>query len=123
MTRLAPLITQFLREYLPHQRGFSPQSCETYAHGFKLLFLFAERRLGVRPSQLHVEQLYASLSWTFSTTSRKIEATARPRVTRAWLASNRSCVLSNTSIPRCLSKSRKSAQFRRSVTNRGLSSI
>ena len=38
MTPLAPLITRFLRDYMPRQRGYSPQSCETYAISFKLLF-------------------------------------------------------------------------------------
>ena len=41
MTKLAPLITGFLRDYMPRQRGYSPQSCETYAFSFKLLFDFA----------------------------------------------------------------------------------
>ena len=38
MTKLAPLITGFLSDYMPRQRGYSPQSCETYAFSFKLLF-------------------------------------------------------------------------------------
>jgi hypothetical protein len=37
MTFLAPLITRFLRDHMPRQRGYSPHSCETYAHGFRLL--------------------------------------------------------------------------------------
>jgi site-specific recombinase XerD len=65
MTRLAPLITGFLRDYMPRQRGFSPHSCETYAHGFKLLFTFAEKRTGTRPSQLHIEQLDVALILDF----------------------------------------------------------
>ncbi len=31
MTLLAPLITSFLRDDMPRQRGYSPHSCETYA--------------------------------------------------------------------------------------------
>jgi integrase/recombinase XerD len=31
MTPIAPLITEFLREHMPHQRGYSPLSCESYA--------------------------------------------------------------------------------------------
>ena len=46
MTRLAPLITGFLRDYMPRQRGYSPHTCETYAHGFRLLFAFAAKRTG-----------------------------------------------------------------------------
>ena len=61
MTPVAPLITGFLRDYMPHQRGYSPHSCETYAVSFKLLFEFAARRMHTRPSQLSIEQLDAPL--------------------------------------------------------------
>jgi site-specific recombinase XerD len=65
MTLLAPLITGFLRDHMPRQRGYSPHSCETYAHGFRLLFDFAAKRTGTRPSQLHLEQLDAALVLDF----------------------------------------------------------
>jgi site-specific recombinase XerC len=52
MTPIAPLITAFLREHMPIERGYSPHTCETYAHAFRLLFVFASDRLGQRPSQL-----------------------------------------------------------------------
>jgi integrase/recombinase XerD len=65
MTRLAPVITDFLRDYLPRQRGFSSHSCETYAHGFKLLFLFAERCTSTKPSMLQIEQLDAAMILKF----------------------------------------------------------
>ena len=45
MTPIAPLITAFLREHMPIERGYSPHTCETYAHAFRLLFLFASERL------------------------------------------------------------------------------
>jgi integrase/recombinase XerD len=61
MTPLAPLITGFLRDYMPRQRGYSPLSCETYALSFKLLFAFAAKRTGTRPSRLSIEQLDAPL--------------------------------------------------------------
>ena len=61
MTRLAPLITGFLRDYMPRQRGYSPHSCETYALSFKLLFDFAAKRKRTTPSQLSIEQLDAVL--------------------------------------------------------------
>ena len=61
MTPLAPLITSFLRDYMPHQRGYSPRTCETYAVSFKLLLEFAARRTGTRPSRLFIEQLDAPL--------------------------------------------------------------
>jgi integrase/recombinase XerD len=61
MTPIAPLISSFLREHLPIERGCSPHTCETYAHAFRLLFLFASQRLGIRPSQIGLEQLDAAL--------------------------------------------------------------
>ena len=61
MTAIAPLITGFLRDYMVSQRGYSPHTCETYAHCFRLLLAFASNRAGTRPSQLHVEQLSATL--------------------------------------------------------------
>ncbi|MGE3998552.1 MAG: tyrosine-type recombinase/integrase [Variibacter sp.] len=65
MTPLAPLISDYLRDYLPRQRGFSPNTCETYAHAFRLLFCYAADRLRVRPSALQVEQLDATLILAF----------------------------------------------------------
>jgi site-specific recombinase XerD len=61
MTPIAPLISSFLREHLPIEQGCSPHTCETYAHAFRLLFLFASQRLGIRPSQIGLEQLDAAL--------------------------------------------------------------
>ena len=65
MTPIATLITGFLREYMPVERGCSPHTCETYAHAFRLLFLFASKRLGIRPSQICIEQLDSSLILDF----------------------------------------------------------
>jgi integrase len=61
MTLIAPLITGFMRDYMVAQRCYSPHTCETYAHCFRLLLAFASNRIGTRPSQLHVEQLSATL--------------------------------------------------------------
>jgi site-specific recombinase XerD len=61
MTPIAPLITNFLRDYMPRQRGHSPQTCETYAISFKLLLEYAATRTATRPSRLSVEQLDAPL--------------------------------------------------------------
>ncbi len=61
MTPLAPLITRFLREYMPRQRGYSPQTCDTYAISFKLLLQYAAKRTGTLPSRLFIEQLDAPL--------------------------------------------------------------
>ena len=65
MTPIAPLICEFLRTYLPVERGFSPHTCESYAHAFRLLFTFAADRLGIRPSRLCLEQLDAPLILAF----------------------------------------------------------
>ncbi len=61
MTPLAPLITSFLRDYMPHQRGYSPQTCDTYAISFKLLLEYAAKQTATRPSRLSIEQLDAPL--------------------------------------------------------------
>ena len=61
MTPLAPLITNFLRDYMPRQRGYSRQTCETYAISFKLLLEYAATRTATRPSRLSIEQLDAPL--------------------------------------------------------------
>ena len=65
MTPIAPLITSFLREHMPVEQGCSPHTCETYAHGFRLLFIFASKRLGIRPSQICLEQIDAALILDF----------------------------------------------------------
>ena len=65
MTPIAPLITSFLREHMPIEQGCSPHTCETYAHAFRLLFIFASKRLGNRPSQLCLEQIDAALVLDF----------------------------------------------------------
>jgi integrase/recombinase XerD len=67
MTPLAPLITRFLREYMPNQRGYSPETCDTYAVSLRLLLEYAAERLGTRPSRLLLEQLNASLMVDFLT--------------------------------------------------------
>ncbi len=65
MTPIAPLITHFLREHMPLERGCSPHTCETYAHAFRLLFVFASKRLGIQPSQLYLAQIDAALILEF----------------------------------------------------------
>lgn len=61
MTPIAPLVTRFLREHLPVSKGYSPHTCETYAHAYRLLFKFAAERLRTKPSQLCLEQLDSAL--------------------------------------------------------------
>jgi site-specific recombinase XerD len=65
MTPIPPLIASFLREHMPIARGYSPHTCETYAHAFRLLFAFASKRLGMRPSQLYLEHFDAALVLDF----------------------------------------------------------
>jgi site-specific recombinase XerD len=50
---------------MPVVQGYSPHTCDTYAHAFRLLFAFASERLHVRPSQLSLEQLDAALVLDF----------------------------------------------------------
>lgn len=65
MTPIAPLITAFLRQHMPVERDYSPNTCETYAHAFRLLFDFAGGRLRKSPSQLCIEHITAALCSTF----------------------------------------------------------
>ncbi|HYY27154.1 MAG TPA: tyrosine-type recombinase/integrase, partial [Chthoniobacterales bacterium] len=65
MTPIAPLISSFLREHMPIEQGCSPHTCETYAHAFRLLFIFASKRFGIRPSQICLEQIDAALILDF----------------------------------------------------------
>jgi site-specific recombinase XerD len=65
MTPIAPLITNFLREHMPIEQGCSPHTCETYAYAFRLLFIFASQRLGVKPSQICLEQIDTALILDF----------------------------------------------------------
>jgi len=61
MTSIAPHISAFLQDYLAIQRGASQHTCDTYAYSFQLLFDYASRREGVRPSELSLEQIDAPL--------------------------------------------------------------
>jgi site-specific recombinase XerD len=50
---------------LPIEQGCSPYTCETYAHAYRLLFVFASKRLGIRPSQICLEQIDVALILDF----------------------------------------------------------
>ena len=65
MTPIAPHITAFLRERLPLQRGASAHTCESYAYTFQLLFTYMSHRLPLRPSDLCLEHLDASVVMDF----------------------------------------------------------
>jgi len=61
MTPIAPHMTAFLRERLPHERGASRHTCDSYAYTFQRLCPFASQRLHLMPSALSLEQLDAAL--------------------------------------------------------------
>src|SRR5690242_6361860 len=65
MTPLAPHLTAFLRQRLPHERGASVHTCDAYAYAFRLLLCFAAKRLGTQPAALMLEQLDVSLVLAF----------------------------------------------------------
>ena len=65
MTPIAPLITSFLREHLPVEKGASINTCEAYAYAFRLLFEFASSRIGIRPAQIQLEQIDMSMVVAF----------------------------------------------------------
>lgn len=65
MTSIAPLITGYLRQHLPIDQGCSSHTVDSYASAFKLFFEFAARRIGVRPSKLHIEQIDSKLVLAF----------------------------------------------------------
>jgi site-specific recombinase XerC len=123
MTLLAPLITRFLRDHMPRQRGYSPHSCETYAHGFRLLFTYAARRLRTKPSQLHIEQLDAALIMDF------LGHIERERGNGATTRNLRLATIKTFmryvefQVPSAWSRSVKSTPFRPSVTIRSSSVI
>lgn len=61
MTLIAPHIAAFLQQRLPVERRASPNTCDSYAHAFRLLFQYASERLKVPPSALNLEQIEAPL--------------------------------------------------------------
>jgi integrase/recombinase XerD len=65
MTLIAPHIAAFLQQRLPVERRASPNTCDSYAHAFKLLFQYASECLKVRPSELNLEQIDAPLVVNF----------------------------------------------------------
>lgn len=65
MTPIAPHITAFLQQRLPIERRASPNTCESYAYAFRLLFEYASDCLKIPPSQLHLEHIDALLIANF----------------------------------------------------------
>ena len=65
MTPIAPHITAFLRQRLAVDRRASPQTCDTYAYAFQLLFRFMSDALRMAPADLALEHLDAPLVLRF----------------------------------------------------------
>ncbi len=65
MTPIAHHLAAFLREYLPRDRGFSRNTCESYAYAFQLLVCFAADQYKSPPSSLSLEQFEAPLVISF----------------------------------------------------------
>ena len=65
MSALAPTMQAFFTERLQDQRQASPNTIAAYRDTFRLLITFAEQQLGKTPSQLHVDDLDASLITSF----------------------------------------------------------
>ena len=65
MILLAPHIAAFHQQRLPVERRASPNTCDSYAHAFRLLFEYASACIKLPPSQLQLEQLDASLIVNF----------------------------------------------------------
>lgn len=64
-TRFATLLQQFFVERLMQQRYASARTIAAYRDCFRLLLVFAERRLGKRPAEIAIEDLNASLVLDF----------------------------------------------------------
>ena len=62
---LAPHIAAFLQQRLPIERRASPNTCDSYAYAFRLLFEYAGHCVKLPPSQLQLEQLDAPLIVNF----------------------------------------------------------
>ena len=65
MILLAPHIASFLQQRLPMERRASPNTCDSYAYAFRLLFEYASDCIKLPPSQLQLEQLDAPLIVNF----------------------------------------------------------
>jgi integrase/recombinase XerD len=65
MTPIAPHITAYLQRHLPRERNASPNTAESYAYTFQLLFEYASQSLRVAPSAMTLEQLDAPLILNF----------------------------------------------------------
>ncbi len=65
MTPLARHASAFVSEHLPLEKGAGPNTVDAYSRALSLLLRFVARRLGVRPSQLTLEQIDADMVLAF----------------------------------------------------------
>ncbi len=65
MILLGPHLTALLQQRLPLERRASLNTCDSYAHAFRLLFEYASDCVKLPPSQLQLEQLDAPLIVNF----------------------------------------------------------
>ncbi len=65
MTPLPPLVETFFHDRLLRQRRASPHTVASYRDTFRLLLVFANRRLGKAPSDLELEDLDAEAIGAF----------------------------------------------------------
>ena len=65
MTDLAPHLSAFLQQHLPHVRRCSRHTVQSYTECFRLLVLYATARLKIRPCKLKIEHLTVALLLAF----------------------------------------------------------
>jgi site-specific recombinase XerD len=65
MILIAPHIAAFFQQRLPIERRASANTCDSYAHAFRLFLEYASGCLNVSPSQLQLEHLDATLILNF----------------------------------------------------------
>ena len=70
MTKLATLLSDFLQQHLPNERGCSQHTVQSYTDSFRLLVRFAAKQHRIRPCQLKIEQLSAALVYAAATDGR-----------------------------------------------------
>jgi integrase/recombinase XerD len=120
MTPLATPLSIFLREHLPRERGASPHTCDAYAYAFQILVCFAADRLGVRPSQLMVEQVDVAMVLGFLEHIES-ERHCSPRTRNARLAAIHSFFrFLEYRQPTCLEQARRIAAIPMKKTDHGL---
>ena len=65
MTLIAPHIAAFLQQRLPVERQASPNTCDSYAHAFRLLFEYASNCLKIRHRSCSWSTIDAALIMNF----------------------------------------------------------